>query len=236
MKHHRLRYLGAIGAAVTAGLFLVWISAGVMAQQVQPDAPAVGPAGAAITPRTAADDAALTRMLDKLLAESQEGEAPDAGQLIGVPVTNLRPGTGSPPEDKSPTPPLNAERLQRGMQYFVSFNCVGCHAPNGGGGMGPSLSNSSFIYGGEPQNIFLSIKQGRPNGMPAWGQALPDSVIWDLVAYIRNLSREPKTAWGRTFSAEAVDEEQVPAEFLQAQDPWNQTEAFSHGQKPNQTR
>ena len=59
----------------------------------------------------------------------------------------------------------------RGMQDFIQFNCVGCHAPNAGGGMGPALSEGRFIYGSSPANLFLSIYQGRPNGMPTWGDA-----------------------------------------------------------------
>lgn len=56
---------------------------------------------------------------------------------------------------------------------------VGCHAANGGGGMGPALSEGRFIYGSNPANLFLSIYQGRPNGMPAWGEILPESTIWE---------------------------------------------------------
>jgi cytochrome c oxidase cbb3-type subunit 3 len=63
--------------------------------------------------------------------------------------------------------------------------------------MGPSLSNSAFIYGGEPENIYLSIFQGRPRGMPAWGGMLPDSVIWDLVTYVQNMSNEPSPSGAR---------------------------------------
>ena len=41
-------------------------------------------------------------------------------------------------------------------------------------GMGPALSEGQFIYGSSPANLFLSIYQGRPNGMPAWGEILPE--------------------------------------------------------------
>ena len=58
----------------------------------------------------------------------------------------------------------------------------------------------TFVYGSAPENIFLTIYQGRPNGMPAWGGVLPDTIIWDLVTYIGNLSNEPDTQWGTTVS------------------------------------
>ena len=41
-------------------------------------------------------------------------------------------------------PENDAQAVERGMKYFTAFNCVGCHAANGGGGMGPALSNSNF--------------------------------------------------------------------------------------------
>lgn len=156
------------------------------------------------------------------------------GVFMQVPVSSLFPGAQpDPPQIKNPVQgDRNAE--QRGMTYYVNFNCVGCHAPNGGGGMGPALSNSSFTYGSQPENIFLSIYQGRPNGMPAWGGVLPDSVIWDLVTYIGKISNEPSHQWGRTFSPSPLspEVEQVPTEQVSTTDPWSATRKFNFGQKP----
>jgi cytochrome c oxidase cbb3-type subunit 3 len=156
------------------------------------------------------------------------------GVFMQVPVTRLFPGAQpDPPEIKNPVQgDPNAE--QRGMTYYVNFNCIGCHAANGGGGMGPSLSNNLFIYGSQPENIYLSIYQGRPNGMPAWGGVLPDSVIWDLVTYVSKISNEPSRQWGRTISANppSPDIEQVPTEQVTTTDPWSATKKFGFGQKP----
>jgi cytochrome c oxidase cbb3-type subunit 3 len=118
------------------------------------------------------------------------------------------------------------------MTYFNQFNCIGCHAPNGGGGMGPSLSNSTFIYGSEPENIYLTILQGRPKGMPAWGNILPDHVIWDLVTYISGISKKPSEPWGKTTSVSGFKIEQIPAEFMSTVSPWKHTAPFSYGQAP----
>jgi cytochrome c oxidase cbb3-type subunit III len=157
---------------------------------------------------------------------------PPGGSFIQTPVSNLFPG--SPPARQPAKNPVegNPEAIQRGMTYFNTFNCVGCHAPNGGGGMGPALSNRFFIYGGAPDNIYLSIFQGRPNGMPSWGAMLPENVIWDLVAYVQSISRAPTTGWGKTASHDAWRAEQLPAEFSQTATPWSQTERFSYGQSP----
>jgi cytochrome c oxidase cbb3-type subunit III len=175
----------------------------------------------------------------------QSGVAPrpDFGERVGgglpsvfmqVPVSHLSPGAIlARPLIRNPVQgdPMAAER---GMKYFINFNCVGCHAPNGGGGMGPALSNNIFTYGAQPENIYLSIYQGRPNGMPAWGSVLPDSVIWDLVTYIGKISNEPTPEWGRTFSANPLSpaREQIGSEISTTAEPWSDTKNFNMGQKP----
>lgn len=167
----------------------------------------------------------------------QAGQAVTGGTpsaFMQVPVSNISPGAvPTRPEIKNPVA-NDPEALQRGMTYFTQFNCIGCHADNGGGGMGPALSNTIFIYGSQPENIYLSIYQGRPRGMPAWGSALPDAVIWDLVTYIQSISNEPTPEWGRTTSLDPPSPkiQQVPVEMVQTPKPWSQTQSFGFGQKP----
>jgi cytochrome c oxidase cbb3-type subunit III len=163
----------------------------------------------------------------------QADKGPSPSQLIKVPVTKIFPGdVDLAPKVKSPVAD-DVAAAERGRKYFANFNCVGCHADNGGGGMGPALSNRSFIYGGSAENIYLTISQGRPNGMPAWGAILPSNVIWDLAAYVQSISKAPETQWGKTTSLDALKIEQVPAEFKATPDPWQFTEPFTDGQKPN---
>jgi cytochrome c oxidase cbb3-type subunit III len=157
-----------------------------------------------------------------------------ANPILHVPVSGLHPGNVSfAPKIDNPLA-QDPQAPTRGMQDFVQFNCVGCHAANGGGGMGPALSEGQFIYGSSPANLFLSIYQGRPNGMPAWGELLPESTIWELVAYVDSIAHPPSATFGRTISrtppSPAV--EQTPSEFLQTANPWSFTSTFSNGQRP----
>jgi cytochrome c oxidase cbb3-type subunit 3 len=82
----------------------------------------------------------------------------------------------------------NAYAVSQGQTWFKAYNCAGCHSGGGGGGMGPPLMDAKWRYGSEPENIFQSIAQGRPNGMPAFGEHVPEDQIWQLVAYVRSLS------------------------------------------------
>jgi cytochrome c oxidase cbb3-type subunit 3 len=54
--------------------------------------------------------------------------------------------------------------------------------------MGPALMDAQWIYGSKPENIFESIVEGRPNGMPAFGAKIVEDQIWQLVAYVRSMS------------------------------------------------
>ena len=81
----------------------------------------------------------------------------------------------------------NQNAVNIGKALFYSMNCAGCHT-NGGGGMGPSLMDSQWIYGGRLEQIRQSIADGRPNGMPSWGARLSDADLWSLAAYVRSMS------------------------------------------------
>ena len=102
----------------------------------------------------------------------------------------------------------NAWSVAQGKRIYVWFNCNGCHAM-GGGGMGPSLMDNKWLYGDQPQDIFKSITDGRPNGMPAFGKRISEEQVWQLVAYVRSMSALiPDDALpGRSDSLSAVKPE-----------------------------
>lgn len=181
---------------------------------------------------TAVITASIFAMCGSGLAQDKSGKPSDKA-LLSVPVTSQRiAGTDATKEINPPIGMDDPDAVQLGMQYFNQFNCSGCHAANGAGGMGPSLSNRKFIYGRDPANIFLTIQQGRPNGMPAWSELLTPDVIWRIVAYVRSLSNAPKTGWGKTTSPDGFTIEQVPAQRINTPTPWEHTQAFSYGQPP----
>jgi cytochrome c oxidase cbb3-type subunit 3 len=61
--------------------------------------------------------------------------------------------------------------------------------------MGPALMDDEWIYGSNPEQVFATIAEGRPNGMPSFKYRLSNQQIWQLVAYVRSLSSlNPKGA------------------------------------------
>jgi cytochrome c oxidase cbb3-type subunit III len=81
----------------------------------------------------------------------------------------------------------NAYAMSEGKRLYENFNCSGCHF-HGGGGIGPPLMDDKWIYGSEPQQIYATIIQGRPNGMPSFRGKIVDAQIWQIVAYVRSMS------------------------------------------------
>jgi cytochrome c oxidase cbb3-type subunit 3 len=108
--------------------------------------------------------------------------------------SDIQPGGGAPVHDGHSPYDYNAYAISQGKQLFEWFNCSGCHA-HGGGAIGPPLMDDTWIYGSEPQNIFATIVEGRPNGMPSFRGKIPTQQVWQLVAYVRSMSgMTPKDA------------------------------------------
>ena len=123
-------------------------------------------------------------------AGSSETTSPGAEQLMGVHVGGTEiPHTAEPNNLQNPYK-NDSSAVAQGKMLFSAMNCIGCHAPEGGGGMGPPLSDHTWIYGSDPGQVYLSIVQGRPNGMPAFSKALPPNAVWQLVSYVRSLSTD----------------------------------------------
>jgi cytochrome c oxidase cbb3-type subunit 3 len=133
-------------------------------------------------------------------AGAQQDTAPSAGRGPNeVSVTGLFPNGGAPP----PQDPIGARfegnklAIANGEELFGQMNCSGCHF-NGGGGMGPALMSGHWRYGGRIEQIYESIAQGRPNGMPSWQFSLGPTQMWDLAAYVKSLSAPAPSSASQT--------------------------------------
>jgi cytochrome c oxidase cbb3-type subunit 3 len=123
-------------------------------------------------------------------------------------LTALQPGSAASVSVGSPFLG-NAYALSEGKRLYSAYNCVGCHA-QGGGAIGPALMDHRWIYGSRPDQIYSTIVQGRPNGMPSFGGKIPDQQLWQLVAYVQSMSgRAPKDA----APARNDDMQAAPAEM-----------------------
>lgn len=122
-------------------------------------------------------------------------DAASSQRSVPLRVSDLQPGPKQLAATAFENPyEGNAYAISQGQQLFGQYNCSGCHF-HGGGGIGPALMDDEWIYGSSPANIFTTISEGRPNGMPSYGGHIPDDQIWKLTTYVRALGGfEPKGA------------------------------------------
>lgn len=105
--------------------------------------------------------------------------------------------------------------LAAGKKIF-DMNCVACHQADGGGGIGPNLTDDHWILGGGMKNVFHTISEGgRPGkGMVDWKKTLKPSEIEKVASYVISLNgtvpASPKEAEGDIIWSKA--ELEAPAD------------------------
>ncbi|WP_373522586.1 cbb3-type cytochrome c oxidase N-terminal domain-containing protein [Aquiflexum sp.] len=76
------------------------------------------------------------------------------------------------------------QALESGQKIFDT-NCVACHASDGGGGIGPNLTDAYWIHGGSINDIFSVVKYGVvEKGMIPWQDQLSPEEIQNVSSYI----------------------------------------------------
>ncbi|WP_299315263.1 cbb3-type cytochrome c oxidase N-terminal domain-containing protein [uncultured Aquimarina sp.] len=113
----------------------------------------------------------------------------------------------------------DAADIAAGKAIFTT-NCVACHKADGGGGIGPNLTDPNWILGGGIKNVFRTISEGGRDGkgMVAWKQTLKPAEMAQVASYVITLggttAAEPKEAQGEIWiDPDAVKEdvlEEVP--------------------------
>jgi len=94
-----------------------------------------------------------------------------------------------------------ASDIQNGQKIFET-NCVACHKADGGGGIGPNLTDEYWILGGGIKNVFKTVSEGGRDGkgMIAWKQSLKPAEIAQVSSYLLQFKgttpAEPKAAEG----------------------------------------
>ncbi|MGG6231570.1 cbb3-type cytochrome c oxidase N-terminal domain-containing protein [Tenacibaculum sp. SDUM215027] len=101
----------------------------------------------------------------------------------------------------------DAGDLSRGKAVY-NLNCAACHVADGGGGIGPNLTDEYWILGGGVKNIFNTISNGGRDGkgMVAWNKTLKPKDIQKVASYIISLQgttpAKPKEPQGELYKEE----------------------------------
>jgi cytochrome c oxidase cbb3-type subunit 3 len=89
----------------------------------------------------------------------------------------------------------NAEAIAMGAETWATI-CVACHTAEGTGLVGPSLVDPYWKYGNDDAELFATVSEGRPLGMPPWGAQLGTEKIWQVLAYMETLPRRDEPGIG----------------------------------------
>ena len=77
--------------------------------------------------------------------------------------------------------------VKGGQETFATL-CAPCHAANGGGTIGPNLTDEFWIHGGKPEQIYKVVKDGVvTKGMAAWGSQIGEVKTQAVVAYLLSI-------------------------------------------------
>lgn len=99
----------------------------------------------------------------------------------------------------------DASDISAGKAVYTT-NCVACHKADGGGGIGPNLTDEYWILGGGIKNVFRTISEGGRDGkgMVAWKQTLKPVEMAQVASYIITLEgttpAEPKEPQGEIWT------------------------------------
>jgi mono/diheme cytochrome c family protein len=122
----------------------------------------------------------LNAVFTKTFAQQKQWVTPKEAQVIKNPIAG------------------NASTLAEGKKLYVT-NCAPCHGDKGRGD-GPAAQalspkpadhSSAAIQNETDGALFWKLSEGR-NPMPAYGKILTEQQRWELINYIRTLSKTPK--------------------------------------------
>jgi len=77
--------------------------------------------------------------------------------------------------------------VAEGQTVYAAY-CAACHAPDGGGLIGPNLADAYWLHGGAITDIYKTIVNGvLEKGMPPWGKSLKPEQLEEVTAYVASL-------------------------------------------------
>ena len=90
--------------------------------------------------------------------------------------------------------------MEEGKETFTAY-CASCHRPDGGGLIGPNLTDAYWLHGGAITDVYKTVAGGvLEKGMPPWEKTLKPAQLNAVVAYVMTLQgttpKDPKPPQG----------------------------------------
>ncbi|RYZ56267.1 MAG: c-type cytochrome [Sphingobacteriales bacterium] len=111
------------------------------------------------------------------IAEVQRGEQ-DKAAYLAKSANNV---------DENNVQMADAAGIEEGKQLFVQA-CAACHGPDGGGSVGPNLTDAYWLHGGSIQDVFKSVKYGwQDKGMKSWKDDYTPKQLAAIASFVKSL-------------------------------------------------
>jgi cytochrome c oxidase cbb3-type subunit III len=89
--------------------------------------------------------------------------------------------------DENNVPMADPMGIREGQQLFEA-NCAACHLKDGGGSVGPNLTDNYWLHKGSLNDIYRTIKYGYPDkGMQSWSSQFSPKQMSHLTSFIKSL-------------------------------------------------
>ena len=110
---------------------------------------------------------------------------------------------GSSMDENTVTQLTEKTGVDAGKAIFQE-KCTACHGVEGGGGVGPNLTDKYWLHGGNISNLFKVIKYGVPEkGMISWEKQLSPTDIQKVASFVLSLKgskpANPKEPQGEIY-------------------------------------
>lgn len=142
-------------------------------------------------------------------AATQEQEYEQSVAEAQIAIDEYKKNTPDLINSENVTRLTDASDLSAGKQIFET-NCAACHAIDGGGGIGPNLTDKHWILGGGIKHVFNTISNGgrEGKGMVAWKSVLNPKQIQEVASYVLSMEgttpANPKEPQGDVWEEEGT--------------------------------
>ena len=92
---------------------------------------------------------------------------------------------GDAGDENTVTVLTSADDIAAGKTIFLK-SCAACHKETGAGDVGPNLTDSYWLHGGDIKSIFKTIRYGI-NAMPQWQSSYSNKQIAQVAGFVKSL-------------------------------------------------
>lgn len=137
-------------------------------------------------------------------ADNQEMELKKEMAQAQIDIAEYKKTAPDLMDENSVTLLTDAAALEAGKAIYTA-NCVACHRPDGGGQIGPNLTDDQWILGGGIKNVFHTLVNGGRDGkgMISWKATLKPKQMQEVASYVLSLKgsnpKDPKAPEGEIW-------------------------------------